>query len=303
MRNDPTSKLAKSLKTCDLARSLGKGNASAQINARLAALETINAAVTAPYTLDIELFDGANFTLIATEDVCKSIFVSGAFEPEIGACIERYCGPGDHCLDIGAHVGYFTRVLASVVGEAGKVCAFEPVPDTFSLLTRNAQDLPQVHLIEAACTDRAGTTSIKYFGRTWSAFSTVGTSRLPDGAPETYEELSIKTVTVDEMVALHDLHPKFVKLDAENSEVAVLKGMARTIANHRPAIVIEVGDSEGHDQSLDALFMLMDHGYDIYDLHMSGIRPHAPLETGTYSYDNLLAVHTQDKRVDRLNRL
>src|SRR5713101_392530 len=41
---------------------------------------------------------------------------------------------GDHVLDIGAYVGWYTRVLSQAVGPGGVVYAFEPVPDTFRLL-------------------------------------------------------------------------------------------------------------------------------------------------------------------------
>jgi predicted methyltransferase len=42
---------------------------------------------------------------------------------------------GDYVLDIGAYVGWYTRVLSKAVGPEGLVHSFEPIPTTFSLLT------------------------------------------------------------------------------------------------------------------------------------------------------------------------
>ena len=40
-------------------------------------------------------------------------------------------------VDIGAHIGYFTLLAARLVGETGRVFAFEPDPDNYSLLIKN----------------------------------------------------------------------------------------------------------------------------------------------------------------------
>src|SRR6266568_4075008 len=42
---------------------------------------------------------------------------------------------GDYVLDIGAYVGWYTRVLSKAVGSDGLVHSFEPIPDTFRLLS------------------------------------------------------------------------------------------------------------------------------------------------------------------------
>ena len=48
-------------------------------------------------------------------------------------------GPGDNVIDIGANVGSFAILAASIVGTAGKVFAFEPAGGTFSRLKRNIE--------------------------------------------------------------------------------------------------------------------------------------------------------------------
>jgi tRNA/tmRNA/rRNA uracil-C5-methylase (TrmA/RlmC/RlmD family) len=46
---------------------------------------------------------------------------------------------GDVILDLAANIGYFTSLFSKLVGEQGKVFAFEPNPDNFALLQRNVE--------------------------------------------------------------------------------------------------------------------------------------------------------------------
>jgi hypothetical protein len=49
--------------------------------------------------------------------------------------------PGDFALDIGAFVGFYTQRLSQLVGATGEVWAFEPVPETFSVLSYAVREL------------------------------------------------------------------------------------------------------------------------------------------------------------------
>ena len=51
------------------------------------------------------------------------------------AIVDRLVSPGDWVLDIGANIGQYTKRFSDLVGHSGRVIAFEPVPDTFELLT------------------------------------------------------------------------------------------------------------------------------------------------------------------------
>ena len=54
-----------------------------------------------------------------------------------------------------------------------------------------------------------------------------------------------------------DLHPAFVKIDVEGEELAVVRGLARTIARHRPILLIEYAR---HHAAIAAL--LEQHDYE-----------------------------------------
>ena len=55
------------------------------------------------------------------------------YEPETTRLIARELKPGDVFVDIGAHIGYFTRLAAKKVGSGGRVIAFEADTENYSL--------------------------------------------------------------------------------------------------------------------------------------------------------------------------
>jgi FkbM family methyltransferase len=70
----------------------------------------------------------------------------------------RTLRPGDVFVDIGAQLGYFTALGASLVGSVGQVHCFEPVPWLADMLCRLASmnRSHQIIVNEAACGNRDG---------------------------------------------------------------------------------------------------------------------------------------------------
>ncbi|MDC0709730.1 methyltransferase FkbM [Stigmatella sp. ncwal1] len=55
--------------------------------------------------------------------------------------------PGGLCIDMGAHIGLYSVLLASLVGPQGRVISFEPSPSVRERLLANTQALPQVTVL------------------------------------------------------------------------------------------------------------------------------------------------------------
>ena len=60
--------------------------------------------------------------------------LTGRHELETANLLRRLVRPGMIALDVGAHVGYYTRLLARLTGAGGRVIAFEPHPRTQQVL-------------------------------------------------------------------------------------------------------------------------------------------------------------------------
>lgn len=106
-----------------------------------------------PYPLHLFIHDARD------RFVSRRLREEGIWEPYETALLLRLLAPGDVFVDVGANIGYFSVLAASVVGESGAVFAFEPDPDNFQLLQANAAHNALAHRITAvrgALSDAAG---------------------------------------------------------------------------------------------------------------------------------------------------
>ena len=70
-------------------------------------------------------------------EIAASIKSGVLYEPEICYFLMRVLQKGDFFIDIGANVGFFTVFGGCLVGETGKVFAFEPDRNNFSALEQH----------------------------------------------------------------------------------------------------------------------------------------------------------------------
>ncbi|PTL58978.1 methyltransferase [Paraconexibacter algicola] len=178
--------------------------------------------------------------------------VRGTLEPEVQEALRRTVAPGDVVYDIGANVGFFTLLAARLTGPGGHVVAFEPSPPAVAGLRANvALNGLAVTVREAAVAATPGRARLLQVGEhSWSHLEDRGHH------PGTTAVVEVEVTTVDAEVAAGRPVPAVVKLDVEGSEVAALQGMARTLAEHRPALVIEL-----HGTNHEVLDVLDDAGY------------------------------------------
>lgn len=146
------------------------------------------------------------------------------FESETVAVFKRIIKPGMMVLDIGGHIGYYTRLFSKLVGERGKVYVFEPSPDNLKLLEYNIKKCKNVTLIKKAVCDKDGFVD---FHRTLT-HSASHSILEPDFASET---ISVPCITIDTFVKENNLNIDAIKLDVEGAEPLVLKGAEQIIKN------------------------------------------------------------------------
>src|ERR1700722_2471622 len=60
-----------------------------------------------------------------------------AYEPDVSNFLFRVLKEGDIAIDVGANVGYFTCLMAAIVGPTGKVYSFEPGLNNLPKLDKN----------------------------------------------------------------------------------------------------------------------------------------------------------------------
>ena len=170
-------------------------------------------------------------------DCCMAF---GVYELDTARLIRRLLKPGDHFVDGGANLGYFTLMAARRVGPAGRVDAFEPVPATRRRLTdhvtRNGLDAT-VRVHPEALSDTPGEATIHV---PHAANRNHGESSLfaPADADHPAEAVAVQTVRLGH--ALQGTSPTLVKLDLEGAEAMALRGASGLLqVEQPPALIVE----------------------------------------------------------------
>lgn len=167
-------------------------------------------------------------------------------EPETVAQIQRLVKPGMNVLDIGAHVGYYARMLGTLTGDGGRVYAFEPHPRTYKMLCANIAALNNVTPVNAAVAEQEGTAELfDYLMMSASgslhfdeSMRDLQKAQLGSGdiAPRIehdfpVEKFTVRTLALDDFLAEKGVtHIDFIKMDIEGAEIGALRGLRRTIA-------------------------------------------------------------------------
>jgi len=158
---------------------------------------------------------------------------------------ERYFSPqrGYTVIDVGAHIGCFTIRAAKLVGQEGKVLAFEPSSENFSFLGRNLE-LNGLHNVEPfncalSCDERDN--AELFISKSGGSNSLL--RREGKGIEFTSPE-RVAVRTIDRVVENANLsRVDIIKIDAEGSELEILKGGERTIKRFHPKITGEAHPS------------------------------------------------------------
>ena len=150
---------------------------------------------------------------------------------------------GDVVIDAGANVGYFTMLFSDLVGPHGHVHAFEPVPATFSLLSKNLRRFPQytnVSLNCAALGDHDQRTKIFLpngdHGQAALVYHRDGSWRNAKVAPIDIEMTRLDRYTQ----GLNKID--LLKCDVEGAELLVLRGAESILRRFRPTIFLELDE-------------------------------------------------------------
>ncbi len=155
---------------------------------------------------------------------------------------EVYCRRADFVpqrgwlvVDIGANIGIFSMFCGHLVGEAGRIVAVEPVPETHRVLLANLDGLPaEVHCVEVACGAERGRAQVVFHpGRSTTASIATGDA---DGAAER-RDVEVRTLdqVTDDAVGGADID--LLKIDVEGTEVGVLEGGVGVLARVSRVVV------------------------------------------------------------------
>ena len=169
----------------------------------------------------------------------RSYFTGRFYQEELEDLLTAIVRRGDNFVDVGANIGLVSLHAASLIGDAGKLWAFEPNPPVFARLIQHLE----MNALDASRAFNMGLGSQKdeltlnLFGRH------SGKASLLDHGSTVAKTVAVDIVRGD--AALRNLgvtQPTVFKIDVEGFETSVLQGLGNLLDGN-VAVVIEISKS------------------------------------------------------------
>lgn len=207
--------------------------------------------------------------------VLNALLLLGLFEKAETTLFKKLLRPGMTFLDVGANIGYYSALAASLVGSGGTVIAMEPEPKNHALLLETTRANPgpkyHVYMTAASSTNR---TSTFYVSR-----ENCGDNRLMgDHQSEevtTWSTISVPCERIDTLLHQEKLpFPDVIKIDVQGFEADVIKGCDSLFAQKEHlSMMIEFwpdGLRSAGSDPLEFLLCLKNHGFHIQYVDLEG---------------------------------
>jgi FkbM family methyltransferase len=149
---------------------------------------------------------------------------AGFMGREEAPLLEKLVEPGMQILDVGANIGLYTVLMARLTGDAGRVFAFEPEPDLFSVLCENCAANEAVNVTPFRCAAGDANGRATFQRATFNS----GDNRLGASKPGA-QSIEVDVARLDDVLPVQTI--QFIKLDVQGHEVAALTGMQQLLAS------------------------------------------------------------------------
>jgi FkbM family methyltransferase len=169
-----------------------------------------------------------------------NVLLDGYWEMWLTIFMCRRVKPGMVVIDVGANFGYYTLLLADLVGPQGHAFAIEPNPLAAALLRQSVALNgfgSRTSIVEAAAGAASDEWVLLYTPRNELKNSRIVESpNAVDSSAGIVQE--VRQIRIDDVVSTMP-RLDFLKIDAEGAEEAIIEGMPASLEKHRPSLVLE----------------------------------------------------------------
>jgi FkbM family methyltransferase len=211
------------------------------------------------------------FEIDARSHILQRVLINKSFEPNIVSLIKTNLIADRDAINVGANIGIYTVLQASLINKDRKVLAIEPTPMAFGYLTnnlkRNNLDSKAI-LFNGICVDERGEYNLNIIlGK--EEYSSIGESFHLSKMKEEIVKIKVKGDTINNLVASYKLNPGIIVIDVEGAEMKVLKGSSAVLMQYKPIIILELVDNLLKNQessSKEVIDFLEKSGYTVCDV-------------------------------------
>jgi FkbM family methyltransferase len=181
----------------------------------------------------------------------EAIIWRGKHEPAVQNAILAAVRPGTVVYDIGAHLGTMALGAARLVGDSGRVVAFDGDPENIARLrdhtARNGLG-DRLRVVHAAVWSRTASDGIPF--RRGATVKSQGGVEADGNRPVLGSGpiINVAAVSLDDFVAAGETPPELVKIDVEGGEYEVLRGGTKLFAKQRPLVIAEIHHQQAAEQ-------------------------------------------------------
>lgn len=161
--------------------------------------------------------------------------INGEYEPHVTSVFRQQITHRKmNIIDLGANIGYFTMLAASLVDQDAKVFAVEPSSDNVKLieLSRRQNNFNHIQIINTAVGEDIGILVLN------GSYSNGTTASLSNDVQAVLESTVVPCLPLDHMIP-SDMQIDLIKIDVEGFEYRALLGAKRILSTWHPIIVSE----------------------------------------------------------------
>lgn len=168
--------------------------------------------------LAVSTLYGARMDVLPNDHVGRHVFFTGTFDRPVFECLRLFAGDTPVLWDIGANIGYMSAEFLNLLPGA-HVLAIEPLPDIFTILQQNLQEISphRALCLNCAVSDHSGTARMQRISN-----NSGGSFICNEG-----DEVTI--VSGDTLLDLAPA-PTVIKIDVEGHEAQVLQGLKNVLS-------------------------------------------------------------------------
>lgn len=197
---------------------------------------------------------------------------------------------GQTVLDIGAHKAGYIYWMRKLVGESGKVVAFEPQSYLFKYISALIQNFKWNNVIveHLAISDIDEKSVLHIPLNKTNKLSSPAATLLNISKPNKIQKTEIvNTQTVDNYCQTNNIKPDFLKVDVEGNELNVFKGAEKTILKCKPRILVEIEwRHAGKEKVLETFVFLESMGYTGHFIHKTQQKALSEFSFETYQNES-----------------
>jgi FkbM family methyltransferase len=173
------------------------------------------------------------------EGVLPLLQAGGIYEEFETGLFMQMLAPGMVVVDIGANIGHYTLIAARIVGDTGRVFAFEPDPHNYGLLVKNIEmnGFSNVTAVNKAVSKEPGTITL-YLDK----YNLGGHSFSQENVLISAGEVSVETTSLDDFLATEGAAARvdLIKMDTQGAEGFIIEGAQRVLEENEPVMFMEL---------------------------------------------------------------